>query len=229
MKTRLTKALDAVKAMLDWLKAGLAGGQPAMTPVPVQVKASDNGAGDPCKRQVNRDLEAGRAIRNFRRTGSNTGFSTGRSTRRNTRGSAMSEFGPALFFLFIFAVFPVLDIIALCFGYISCVTMNDLQLREAAKLPKSLATAQAGPVQQTIPQQYMNTVMGAFSGLTALPATNVSYSVGTTTIYVTVDTTVTVRPFLTIPFFVKVPGLGEPASFTISNSRILENPRFAIE
>ncbi|MBU6454805.1 MAG: hypothetical protein KGS72_23760 [Cyanobacteria bacterium REEB67] len=217
MKSRLSKALDAVKAMLDWLKAGLAGGQPALTPVPVQVKANGSSSADePCKRSSGSLRQSSLSGRRGR-------------AGRSGRGSAMSEFGPALFFLFIFAVFPVLDIIALCFGYISCVTMNDLQLREAAKLPKSLATAQAGPVQQTIPQQYMNTVMGAFSGLTALPATNVSYSVGTTTIYVTVDTTVTVRPFLTIPFFVKVPGLGEPASFTISNSRILENPRFAIE
>lgn len=149
--------------------------------------------------------------------------------RRRARGSALSEFGPALFFLFIFAVFPVMDIIGLCFGYLSCATMNDLQLREAAKVPKSEATSQSGAVQQAIPQKYMTTVMGAFSGLTALPVTQVDYKASTSAIYVTVSTTVTVRPFLTIPFFVKVPGLGEPASFTISNSRILENPRYALQ
>jgi len=122
-----------------------------------------------------------------------------------------------------------MDIIGLCFGYLSCATMNDLQLREAAKVPKSEATAQGGAVQQAIPQKYMTTVMGAFSGLTGLPVTQVGYKASTSAIYVTVSTTVTVRPFLTIPFFVKVPGLGEPASFTISNSRILENPRYALQ
>jgi hypothetical protein len=122
-----------------------------------------------------------------------------------------------------------MDMIGLCFGYLSCCTMNDLQLREAAKLPKSVATLQTGVVQQDIPQKYMGTVMGAFSGLTDLPSTAVSYTPGKTAVYVQVSTTVTVRPFLTIPFFGKVPGLGEPATFTISNSRVLENPRFAIE
>jgi hypothetical protein len=149
--------------------------------------------------------------------------------RRRASGSALSEFGPALFFLFIFAIFPVLDIIGLCFGYISCVTMNDLQLREACKVPKSMATNSAGLVQSGIPQQYMSTLMGAFAGISQVPVTDVSYSVGQSAIYVNVSTTVTVRPFLTIPFFVKVPGLGEPASFTISNSRILENPRYAMQ
>jgi hypothetical protein len=72
----------------------------------------------------------------------------------------------------------------------------------------------------------MATLMGAFSGLTDLPATNVSYTLGKRAIYVNVATTVTVRPFLTIPFFVKIPGLGEPASFTISNNRILENTQY---
>jgi hypothetical protein len=122
-----------------------------------------------------------------------------------------------------------MDIIGLCFGYLSCVTMNDLQLREAAKEPKSMATMQCGTVLQIIPQKYMSTVMGAFSGLTDIPTTIVSYTPGTTAVYVQVSTTVTVRPFLTIPFFVKIPGLGEPATFTISNSRILENPRYAIQ
>ncbi|MBS2008139.1 MAG: hypothetical protein JST01_13915 [Cyanobacteria bacterium SZAS TMP-1] len=123
----------------------------------------------------------------------------------------------------------MLDIIGLCFGYLSCATMNDLQLREAAKVPKSIATSQTGAVQQAIPQKYMSTVMGAFSGLTALPVTQVDYKASNSAIYVSVSTTVTVRPFLTIPFFFKVPGLGEPASFTISNSRILENPRYAMQ
>jgi len=146
-----------------------------------------------------------------------------------SRGSALSEFGPALFFLFIFAVFPVLDMIALCFGYISCATMNDLQLREAAKVPKSQATLQSGSVQQGIPQQYMNTIMGAFSGLTALPVTQVGYVNTNSSVFVSVSTTVTVRPFLTIPFFTMIPGLGEPATFTVSGNRILENPRYSVQ
>ena len=226
-RTHINTIVDALEALLQWLKESLGGAfrpsaqlEPVLVPVPVSPPDPYPSAGDHEKggRSSARTIHRSRSRqrRNVR-------------NGRTNNGSALSEFGPALFFLFIFAVFPVMDIIGLCFGYLSCVTMNDLQLREAAKVPKSQATCQSGAVQQAIPQKYMATVMGAFSGLTALPATQVDYKASTSAIYVTVSTTVTVRPFLTIPFFVKVPGLGEPATFTISNSRILENPRFAMQ
>lgn len=151
------------------------------------------------------------------------------NNRRRSRGSALSEFGPALFFIFIFAVFPVLDIIALSFGYCSCASLNDIQLREAAKMPRSMAINPKGPIMATIPQKWMATVLGGVSGLAQEPVTKVSYDPSTGYMYVVVSTTVTVRPFLTIPFFYKVPGLGEPATFTVSNSRVLENPSYAVQ
>jgi len=197
----INKAVEAVKALLEWLKSGLASALRPSSAVPVPATVPVTTPADRPQKRLNRGS-------------------------RSHRGASIAEFGPALFFLFMFAVFPVIDMIGLCFGYMSCVTMNDLQLREAAKLPKSLATLQTGAVQQDIPQKYMATLMGAFSGLTDLPATNVSYTLGKRAIYVNVATTVTVRPFLTIPFFVKIPGLGEPASFTISNNRILENTQY---
>jgi|GEM_PF-385380 len=222
-RTHINTIVDALEALLQWLKESLGGAfrpNANLEPIPVPVPVSTPSA--------EREKGGRSSPRAIHRSGSRRGNNS-RNGRKNNKGSALSEFGPALFFLFIFAVFPVMDIIGLCFGYLSCVTMNDLQLREAAKVPKSQATCQSGAVQQAIPQKYMATVMGAFSGLTALPATQVDYKASTSAIYVTVSTTVTVRPFLTIPFFVKVPGLGEPATFTISNSRILENPRFAMQ
>jgi hypothetical protein len=152
-----------------------------------------------------------------------------RKAGRKSKASALSEFGPALFFIFIFAVFPVIDLIAMGFGYTSCVTLNDLQLREAAKLPKSIANSQTGPVLSTIPQKWMTTIAGAMSGLTENPSTTLTYEPYNGSIYVNVSTSVTVRPFLTIPFFTKIPGLGEPATFTIVNSRMLENPMYAVQ
>lgn len=149
--------------------------------------------------------------------------------RRKDRASALSEFGPALFFIFIFAVFPVLDLIALGWGYTSCLTLNDLQLREAAKLPKSLATNSKGPVLLSIPQKWMTTVVGGLTGFAQDPSTEVTYEAANGCVYVNVATSVTVRPFLSIPFFTKIPGLGEPATFTISNSRMLENPLYVTQ
>ena len=145
------------------------------------------------------------------------------------RGSSIAEFGPALFFIFIFAVFPVIDIIALSFNYTACASLNDIQLREAVKLPKSIATNPHGPVLGTIPDKWMATVLGGAAGLVERPLTNVDYDPSSGNMYVQVSTTVTVRPFLNIPFFFKVPGLGAPATFTVSSSRLIENPIFAAQ
>ncbi len=149
--------------------------------------------------------------------------------KRRQRGSAIAEFGPALFFIFIFAVFPVIDIIALSFNYTACASLNDIQLREAVKLPKSIATNPKGPVLGTIPDKWMATVLGGASGMIERPATTVDYDPSSGNMYVQVSTTVTVRPLLNIPFFFKVPGLGAPATFTVSSSRLIENPIFAAQ
>lgn len=144
------------------------------------------------------------------------------------RGSSLAEFGPALFFLFLFAVFPVLDIIGLSFGYLSSVSLNDLQLRQAAKVPKSQAQDPNGSVCLAIPETYVKTVAGGLASISQLPVTEVSYDVDPSSVYVVVTTHVTVRPFLTIPFFPMVPGIGAPATYTITSSRLLENPRYAV-
>lgn len=149
------------------------------------------------------------------------------SRRKRQQGSALAEFGPALFFVLIFAFFPVLDIIGLGLGYMSAVSLNDLQLRQACKSPKSQATDPDGRVCLDIPKTYMTSIAGGLSSITELPVTDVAYEVDVPNIYVTVNTKVTVKPFLTIPFFPKVPGLGAPVTFNVTNSRMLENPSFA--
>jgi len=58
---------------------------------------------------------------------------------RNVDGSMLAELGPALFIILFFGVFVVVDLISLGIAYSSCQTLNDLQLREAAKLPPALA------------------------------------------------------------------------------------------
>lgn len=144
--------------------------------------------------------------------------------RRRRRGSALSEFGPALFFLFIFAIFPVLDMIVAGYNYCSCVSLNDLQLREAAKLPRSQAECDSGPVKLAIPNQWKASIIGGFANTNGIPQTDVSYKAKKGCVMVTVSTTCVIQPFLTIPFFFGVPGLGVPLTTTIVNRRVLENP-----
>lgn len=147
-----------------------------------------------------------------------------KARKRGNLGAAISEFGPALFLMFFFAIFPVLDMIVAGYNYCSCVALNDLQLREASKLPRSQADAANGPVKLTIPQRWASSIIGGFSGTSQLPETVVSYSAKHGTCYVTVSTTCEINPFLKIPFFFGVPGIGAPLVTKISNKRVMETP-----
>lgn len=162
---------------------------------------------------------------------------------RGRAGSALSEFGPALFLLLVFGFLPVIDLIFLGLDYASAYYLLELQLREAQKLPRSFATKETGPVIQTIPSSWCNSLLGGLvtngpSGQQAV-VTVVDYlpvpwqPVGANqTInfwFVTVNTTVTFRPLLTIPFLNGIPGLGAPFTFTVAGRRPVENNRFLNE
>ncbi|MDZ4836750.1 MAG: hypothetical protein SGJ27_23465 [Candidatus Melainabacteria bacterium] len=148
-----------------------------------------------------------------------------RSRGKRELGAALSEFAPALFFLLFFALFPVVDMIVCGYNYLSCVSLNDLQLREASKLPRSLAGAANGAVKLTIPQNWQSSIIGGLSGTTQLPETAVNYNVNKSgNVFVSVTTYCTINPFLTIPFFFGVPGIGAPFTVQIANKRVMENP-----
>ncbi|MBX9691941.1 MAG: hypothetical protein K2Z81_06115 [Cyanobacteria bacterium] len=142
--------------------------------------------------------------------------------RRRAYGSSLAEFGPALFIALFFGVFVMVDLIGLGYGYCTVQSLNDLQLREAAKLPRKLAEDPNGIVCKSVPEQWKDTVMGGVACIESFPETGVSYPEDSKVPMVTVATTVQVRPILTIPIFPKVPGLGAPVTFTITNCRILE-------
>lgn len=144
---------------------------------------------------------------------------------RRCRGAALSETGPAFFLLFLFAVFPVVDLIFLGISYFSCITLNDLQSREAAKVAKSEATNASGSVQGTIPNQWKGTALGQLARLSQPPVTDVSYTIEGSNIYVTVSTSCAIQPLLMIPFFPNVPGIGAPVPVFVSRSKLLESPR----
>lgn len=140
-------------------------------------------------------------------------------------GSAISEVGPALFILLMFAFFPIVDVIWLGVNYSCACTLNDLQLREAARLPKSQTLSTDGAVQLDIPSQWRSTALGRTVNPRQDVQTSISYQTRPGAIYVSVNTTVSFLPLLSIPFFSGLPGLGAPITFTVSGSRPLENPR----
>jgi hypothetical protein len=150
-----------------------------------------------------------------------------RKSFRRSRGATLSEFGPALFLIFFFAIFPVLDMIALGFAYISTLSLNDLQLREAVRVPRSQAIDPNGPVMSGVTKKYLSTVMGGLIGSVKPPLTSVDYVPSDVGINVVVTTTSEVNPFLAIPFFPNVPGLSSPATFSVQASRLIESPSYA--
>lgn len=149
--------------------------------------------------------------------------------RRNSishrrRGTALSEAGPALFLLLIFALFPLIDVIYFGISYYSVMTLNDLQLREASKSAKSLAVSTTGEVIAGIPNKWGSSAMGGLAKLTNPPVTSVDYKLSEVAVYVTVTTNVSIEPLLKIPFLAKVPALGEPVAIKVARTKILENP-----
>ena len=141
----------------------------------------------------------------------------------------MAEFAPALFILFFCALFPAIDLIGVALSYFSCSSLNDLQLREAVREPKSQVIDPKGTVQLTIPLNWRNTLLGGLGATIEDPQTQVDYIVGKYGINVTLSTTFTIHPLFPIPFFAKVPALGAPVTTTISHTRMLENPSFSIQ
>lgn len=162
-----------------------------------------------------------------------------RRKTRSKRGSALSEFGPALFLIFIFGLLPVLDTIFLGLDYAGVYSLNQLQLREAQKTPRSAAIALTGPIIVTIPNQWRTTLLGGMIHPDENVLTNIDYQpvpwqpVGSNQTlnfwFVTISTTATFHPFFTIPFLNGVPGLGAPLTFTVTGRRPVENNRFLNE
>lgn len=143
---------------------------------------------------------------------------------RGRRGSALSEAGPALFLLLMFALFPVIDVIYFGISYYSVVTLNDLQLREASKSAKSEAISATGDVIAGIPNKWSSSALGGLARLTEPPKTSVDYKLSEVAVYVTVTTKVSIEPLLKIPFLAKVPGLGAPVEINVARAKVLENP-----
>ncbi len=142
---------------------------------------------------------------------------------RTKVGSSISEFAPALFLLFFFAVFPMINLIFLGLIFSSCVTLNNAELSEAAKTPNS----QLASIFSNMQSNWQSTGIGRLTNGATSPQSEISYSNIGIDAYVTVATTFTVKPFFTVPFFNTVPGLGAPWSFTVSGKKVLESARYA--
>ena len=116
----------------------------------------------------------------------------------------------------------MVNLIFLGVVFSSCYALNNVELREAARTPNSKLSAALAALQSN----WQDNALGKIAGIKTAPISNISYSKLGPDSYVSVSTTFTVKPFLSVPFFDKVPALGAPWSFTIYGKRVLENPNY---
>jgi hypothetical protein len=148
--------------------------------------------------------------------------------RRRNSGTAISEFGPALFVFLICMFFPLINLLAIATIYSIGAEMNDEQLRESAVSKRSQAQSPQGSVMYTIPTNWKASGFGKYAKIDSDVDTNVTYKdgpqdeYGNTQKFVRVSTTFSAKPFLTMAMPVAVPGLSADMKFTFSSSRLLE-------
>jgi len=164
------------------------------------------------------------------------------SSARRKKGSAIAEFGPALFVLLILLFFPMLNLISLALCYCDCLYLNALLLRQAAVENVLVLNSSAQPpalqintdpvvtskIQSDLNQiiNQWSTGFGKFAITSQAPTatTNIDLSEGTTKVkYVHVKLTCQCRPLVPMPTFMGVPGLSAPMTFQFNRSQIIEN------
>lgn len=155
---------------------------------------------------------------------------------RTASGAGIAEFGPAMLVLLICIFFPVCDLISIGVSYTLVMVLNYNQVHEAALVDSADALDAGGSVKKGIPDTWRSG-MGHFVNMSGNPITDVTYRAGQTETgsgangaadtIVRVRTTVNCNPFLSIPFFVNVPGINAPFPLVVFQERPLENPDHA--
>lgn len=146
------------------------------------------------------------------------------SCNRFQCGSAIAEFGPALWLTVLCFFLPLIEIVSLASTYACCFALNLMQAEQAAICPQSQCDA---VVRTQIPNQWQNSGIGIFAKCTGQPQTQLSYQINQQTPTgsaqgppgtVCVSTTFQVAPFIQLPF------LPNNITFTIASKRCLEDP-----
>jgi hypothetical protein len=171
---------------------------------------------------------------------------------RTARGSALTEFGPALFIFFFFALFPLLNFIGMAIGF---ATVQMVAQQAATAAAASSSYTQALAAMTATENNLMNTgfakfakiqPVGGYSGsgcdlyvaqtdvisqaITSLGPNTPAPSPIDPKKYIyeyQVKVNFQILPFVNmsgVPFIGSVPGLGAPASVQYAGSRAVEYP-----
>ena len=160
---------------------------------------------------------------------------------RSKNGSAIAEFGPAMYILIMVFFFPFLNLICMATEYGDCLYLNSLLLRQAAlenilvmdngasppqlTTDLSCSTSATGSL-NTIINSWMASGLGQFASSGTMPVQSISVDVNEGTQrckYVHLILDVECKPFVNVPFFMSVPGLNAPVTFEFHSRSVIEN------
>ncbi|HEY9787889.1 MAG TPA: hypothetical protein V6D17_21050 [Candidatus Obscuribacterales bacterium] len=141
-------------------------------------------------------------------------------------GHEFAEMAPALFILLVCILPPMIDLIYLGIAYAAAWYLNHLQVREAACAPPGQEAAACDRAKAA----WQGSTLAAFIKGTESAAPVIAKQdkfppappPGADPDTIQVTTTVTVAPFLQIPFLGSVPGIGAPITWRISSERTRE-------
>jgi hypothetical protein len=145
---------------------------------------------------------------------------------RKCSGQSVAEFGPALFVLFLLLFFPLLNLLGILTTYGCGWYFNFHETREmACRRHSDVRGLNGKSVHEEEFDRWKTTGFYAFMGGDNGPRieSQVDYDDAKTTL--TNTSTVTAQPFLKMPMFAGVPGLGAPYTFTIATTRRQEETR----
>ncbi|MBS1994579.1 MAG: hypothetical protein JSS86_02530 [Cyanobacteria bacterium SZAS LIN-2] len=146
-----------------------------------------------------------------------------------------------MFIILMVFFFPFLNLIGMTVEYGDCLYLNSLVLRQAtlehllkmdtSAVPPTLTTDLSCSTDpngslNTIIKAWMNGGLGQFasSGVMPVQTINVDLTEGTPRCkYVHLDLNVECKPFLNIPFFLRIPGLNAPMMFKFHSRGVIEN------
>ena len=160
---------------------------------------------------------------------------------RSQSGSAIAEFGPAMFIIIMVFFFPFLDMIGMAVEYGDCLYLNSLLLRQASLENVLVMDTSVSPATLTTdlscstnPSGSLNTIINAWmagglgkfasSGTMPVQSITVDLTEGTPRCkYVHLTLDVECKPFVPVPFFLKIPGLNMPVTFEFHSRSVIEN------
>ncbi len=149
---------------------------------------------------------------------------------RRNRGSTLAEFAVCFFILVLLIFFPLVDMVGLATTYFFALVLVDQQVHDASMLDYRLAQNVHGPVRAELPQAWLSSSLGAFANVDGAIETELDYTDGVQDEFgfdyktVVVTTHLSVRPFVSCPFPLTVPGLNAPVPFVLRSQRLIEDP-----